>query len=168
MALGAFLFLGFVIGTATGAALGPLIRYIRDLGATRVYVLNPLNNNITRKLTKLSRTGGFLKINGQKARPPLKERYRWKEGDSPAILINARTGKPLALNDDGDFSWPTPYECAEVYNDIREQKIQESATDRSADYAKLGAVIGIVITALLIGGLVMLWKLLQQGGVAPV
>ena len=167
MALGVFIFLGFIIGTATGLVLGPLVRYIQQPGTTEVYILNPLNNTIGLKRQSLQRNGGFLRINGKKAKPPLKEKYRWKRGDNPALLINARNGKPLSLDDDGDFAWPTPYECAEVYNDAREQKIHDSQNDRSADYAKIGVGVGVILTALVLVTLYMVWKLLQSSAVVP-
>lgn len=161
-----FALLAWALGVGLGALLTPGIAFLRRLGKSRLIIINENNQRISDKWAKVAGRYPLLKLAGNKASPTLRGNYKYGYGQTSAFLMNAHTGHPVRLEADA-FLGPSAYEAAVSLADNRSRNVQQSTREDSMAWAKIGALIGLVVGGLAIAMLVMIYRLTQAAGAAP-
>lgn len=167
-----------LLGIGIGTMAGPLVRYMKRYGATRIILWDPDKMTVRDRWKHLRGKAPTVKIDGKAAKPLLAGNYRHESnGSKPCFILNTRNGLPMriedrpeilrALADDESQAvvWPTAYDVAEMYADGREERISNSSRDKGADYAKWGAIAGGVAVFLMVVMLGLVFQMMRATGI---
>ena len=159
----AALILVWLLGMLLGALIPPVTRFLKHWGKSKLTIINWKAGTITEAWRRIDGRYPLLKIDGKKASPAFKGKgnFRYGFGNTSAFLIDAVTGHPLRYNGD-KFQGISAYDSAVALSDNRSRNVATSTDADGLQWAKIGAIVGIILGILVLGVLVLVYQLWDQ------